>query len=150
MNKSTILERLNMLVKLCEKTEPDIPSDTQLFTEHLISVQGMVKSIRDLHTGKQTIDPDSERDMMISIMRESNKIWRLRNKVKNGEWDDLSGAVIDEEIEDYLVEGQKINAIKYYRSEMKERFDKVVSLRGAKDYVDMIQEDMRRRGIIIT
>ena len=150
MNKSTILERLNMLVKLCEKTEPDIPSDTQLFTEHSISVQGMVKSVRDLHTGKQTIDPDSERNLMITIMRESNKIWKLRNKVKNGEWNDLSGAVIDVEIEDYLVEGQKINAIKYYRSEMKERFDKVVSLRVAKDYVDMIQEDMRRRGIIIT
>ena len=150
MNKSTILERLNMLVKLCEKTEPDIPSDTQLFTEHSISVQGMVKSVRDLHTGKQTIDPDSERNLMITIMRESNKIWKLRNKVKNGEWNDLSGAMIDEEIEDYLVEGQKINAIKYYRSEMKERFDKVVDLRVAKDYVDMIQEDMRRRGIIIT
>ena len=150
MNKSTILERLNMLVKLCEKTEPDIPSDTQLFTEHSISVQGMVKSVRDLHTGKQTIDPDSERNLMITIMRESNKIWKLRNKVKNGEWNDLSGAMIDEEIEDYLVEGQKINAIKYYRSEMKERFDKVVSLKVAKDYVDMIQEDMRRRGIIIT
>ena len=150
MNKSTILERLNMLVKLCEETEPDIPSDTQLFTEHSISVQGMVKSVRDLHTGKQTIDPDSERNLMITIMRESNKIWKLRNKVKNGEWNDLSGAMIDKEIEDYLVEGQKINAIKYYRSEMKERFDKVVSLRVAKDYVDMIQEDMRRRGIIIT
>ena len=149
MNKSTILERLNMLVKLCEKTEPDIPSDTQLFTEHSISVQGMVKSVRDLHTGKQTIDPDSERNLMITIMRESNKIWKLRNKVKNGEWDDLSGAVIDEEIEDYLVEGQKINAIKYYRSEMKERFDKVVSLRVAKDYVDMIQRTMRKRGIVL-
>ena len=150
MNKSVILDRLEMLVKLCEETEPDIPSDTQLFTEHSISVQGMVKSVRDLHTGKQTIDPDSERNLMITIMRESNKIWKLRNKIKNGEWDDLSGAVIDKEIEDYLVEGQKINAIKYYRSEMKERFDKVVSLRVAKDYVDMIQEDMRRRGIIIT
>ena len=149
MNKSTILERLNMLVKLCEKTEPDIPSDTQLFTEHSISVQGMVKSVRDLHTGKQTIDPDSERNLMITIMRESNKIWKLRNKVKNGEWDDLSGAVIDKEIEDYLVEGQKINAIKYYRSEMKERFDKVVSLRVAKDYVDMIERTMRKRGIVL-
>ena len=150
MDKSVILDRLEMLVKLCEETEPDIPSDTQLFTEHSISVQGMMKSVRDLQTGKQTIDSDSERDLMITIMRESNKIWKLRNKVKNGEWNDLSGAVIDVEIEDYLVEGQKINAIKYYRSEMKERFDKVVSLRVAKDYVDMIQEDMRRRGIIIT
>ena len=83
-------------------------------------------------------------------MRESNKIWRLRNKVKNGEWDDLSGAVIEEKIEDYLVEGQKINAIKHYRNEMNEKFDEEVSLREAKNYVDNLQENMRRRGVIIT
>ena len=148
MDKSIILDRLKMLIKLCEETEPDIPSDTQLFTEHSISVQGMMKSVRDLQTGKQTIDSDSERDLMISIMRESNKIWRLRNKVKNGEWDDLSRVVIEEEIEDYLAQGQKINAIKYYRSEMKDRFDEEISLREAKDYVDQIHHDMKRRGVI--
>ena len=148
MNKSTILERLNMLVKLCEKTEPDIPDDTQLFTEHSISVQGMIKSVRDLHIGRQNIDDDSERNLMITIMRESNKIWKLRNKVKNGEWDDLSHAVIEEETEDFLAEGQKINAIKYYRSEMKDRFNVEVSLRDAKDYVDQLHHDMRRRGML--
>ena len=148
MNKSAILERLELLVKLCEETEPDIPNDTQLFTEHSISVQGMMKSVRDLQTGKQTIDSDSERDLMINIMRESNKIWKLRNKVKNGEWDDLSHAVIEEETEDFLAEGQKINAIKYYRSEMKDRFNVEVSLREAKDYVDQLHHDMRRRGML--
>ena len=148
MNKSVILDRLEMLVKLCEETEPDLPSDTQLFSEHSISVHEMMKEIRDLHTGKQTIDPDSERDLMINVMRESNKIWRLRNKVKNGEWDDLSRAVIEEEIEDFLADGQKINAIKYYRSEMKDRFDEEISLRDAKDYIDQIHHDMKRRGII--
>ena len=148
MNKSVILDRLEMLVKLCEETEPDLPSDTQLFSEHSISVHEMMKEIRDLHTGKQTIDPDSERDLMINVMRESNKIWRLRNKVKNGEWDDLSRAVIEEEIEDYLAQGQQINAIKYYRSEMKDRFDEEISLREAKDYIDQIHHDMKRRGII--
>ena len=148
MNKSAILERLEMLESLCEKTEPDIPNDKQLFTEHSISVQGMIKSIRDLHTGKQTIDPDSERDLMINIMRESNKIWRLRKKVENGEWDDLTQIEMEEEIEDYLAEGQKINAIKYYRSEMKDRFDEEISLREAKDYVDQIHHDMKRRGVI--
>jgi len=108
----------------------------------------MIKSVRDLHTGKRTIDPDSERNLMISIMRESNKIWRLRHKIKNGEWDDSSRAVIEEEIEEFLAESMKINAIKYYRSEMKDRFDVEVSLREAKDYVDQIDNDMRRRGII--
>ena len=148
MNKSVILERLEMLESLCEKTEPDIPDDTQLFTEHSISVQGMMKSVRDLHTGKQTVNSDSERDLMINVMRESNKIWKLRNKVKNGEWDDLSQAVIEEETEDFLAEGQKINAIKYYRSEMKDRFNVEVSLREAKDYVDQLHHDMRRRGML--
>ena len=148
MDKSVILDRLEMLVKLCEETEPDLPSDTQLFSEHSISVHEMMKEIRDLHTGKQTIDTDSERNLMINIMRESNKIWRLRNKIKNGEWDDLSRAVIEEEIEDYLAQGQKINAIKYYRSEMKDRFDEEISLREAKDYIDQIHHDMKRRGVI--
>ena len=147
MDKSIILDRLKMLIKLCEETEPDIPSDTQLFTEHSISVQGMMKSVRDLHT-VQHIDDDSERKLFINIMRESNKIWRIRNKVKNGEWDDLSRAVIEEEIEDYLAQGQQINAIKYYRSEMKDRFDEEISLREAKDYIDQIHHDMKRRGII--
>ena len=148
-NKSgIILGKLKLLGKLCEETEPDIPNDTQLFTEHSISVQGMMKSVRDLQTGKQTIDSDSERDLMINIMRESNKIWRIRNKVKNGEWDDLSHAVIEEETEDFLAEGQKINAIKYYRSEMKDRFDVEVGLKDAKDYVDQIHRDMKHRGII--
>ena len=149
MNKSVILDRLEMLIKLCEETEPDIPySDTQLFTEHSISAQEMMKSVRDLHTGQQNIDDDSERKLLINIMRQSNKIWRTRNKVKNGEWDDLSRAVIEEEIEDYLAQGQQINAIKYYRSEMKDRFDEEISLREAKDYIDQIHHDMKRRGII--
>ena len=148
MDKSVILDRLEMLIKLCGETEPDIPNDKQLFSEHSISVQEMMKEVRDLHTGKQTVDPDSERNLMINIMRESNKIWRLRNKVKNGEWDDLTRLEVEEEIEDYLAQGQKINAIKYYRSEMKDRFDEEVSLRDAKDYVDQIHHDMKRRGVI--
>jgi hypothetical protein len=148
MDKSVILDRLDMLIKLCGETESDIPNDKQLFSEHSISVQEMMKEVRDLHTGKQIVDPDSERDLMINIMRESNKIWRLRNKVKNGEWDDLTRIEMEEEIEDYLAQGQKINAIKYYRSEMKDRFDEEVSLREAKDYVDQIHHDMKRRGVI--
>ena len=149
MNKAVILDRLEMLVTLCEKTEPDIPSDRYLFTQHSISVQDMMKEVRDLHTGRHNRSEDSERKLLINIMRESNKIWRLRNKVKNGEWDDLSRAVIEEEIEDFLADNQKINAIKYYRSEMKDKYDIEMGLREAKDYIDNIHDDMKRRGIII-
>ena len=147
MNKTLILDRLELLVKLCEKTEPDIPTEKRLFTEHSISVHEMIKEVRELHTGIKIIDPDSDRDLMINIMRQANKIWRLRNKVKNGEFDELSHIEMDETIEDYIAQGQKINAIKYYRQEMSEQFGEQVTLREAKDHIDDIAANMRLRGI---
>ncbi len=147
MDKSVILDRLEMLVGLCEKTEPDVPSERHLFTEHSISVHSMIKEIRDLTRGIKTIDPDSERDLIIKVMRESNKIWRLRNKVKNGEFDGLAMQELDEAIEEFLAQGQKINAIKHYRQEMQDQLKEQVSLRDAKDYVDTIHADMKRRGM---
>ena len=147
MNKTAILERLEMLISLCEKTEPDIPNDRQLFSDHIISTQTMIKEVRALQFGKNNIDPDSERDLLINIMKQSNKIWKIRNKVKNGEWDSLEMLEMYETIEDYLAQGQKINAIKYYRQEMDEKFNEQVSLREAKEHIDKISDDMRLRGI---
>ena len=147
MNKKLILDRLELLVKLCEKTEPDIPTEKRLFTEHSISVHEMIKEVRELHTGIKIIDPDSDRDLMINIMRQANKIWRLRNKVKNGEFDELSHIEMTEQIEDYIAQGQKINAIKYYRQEMSEQFGEQVTLREAKDHIDDIAANMRLRGM---
>ena len=148
MNKKLILDRLELLVKLCEKTEPDIPTEKRLFTEHSISVHEMIKEVRELHTGIKNIDPDSDRDLKINIMRHANKIWRLRNKVKNGEFDDLSHIEMNETIEDYIAQGQKINAIKYYRQEMSEQFGEQVTLREAKDHIDKIADDMKLRGMV--
>ena len=147
MDKALILDRLEMLVSLCEETEPDVPTERHLFTEHSISVQSMIKEIRDLTRGITAIDPDSQRDLLINVMRESNKIWRLRNKVKNGDFDDLANLEMNETIEDFLAQGQKINAIKHYRQEMHDQFKEQVSLREAKDYVDAIHDDMKRRGM---
>tara|TARA_B100000809_G_C15077662_1_gene508477 strand:+ start:391 stop:840 length:450 start_codon:yes stop_codon:yes gene_type:complete len=147
MDKSVILDRLELLVSLCEKTEPDVPSERYLFTEHSISVQNMISEVRELTTGMKSINPDSERDLIINVMRESNKIWRLRNKVKNGEFDGLAMQELDEAIEEFLVKGHKINAIKHYRQKMQDQFKEQVSLREAKDYVDAIHADMKRRGM---
>ena len=137
MNKQLILDRLELLVKLCEKTEPDIPTEKRLFTEHTISVHEMLEEVRIL----------TDSSTLIKIMRQANKIWRLRNKVKNGEFDDLSYIEMTEQIEDYIAQGQKINAIKYYRQEMQDQFKETVTLREAKDYVDSIHNDMKRRGM---
>ena len=147
MNKKLVLDRLDLLIKLCEETEPGVPTEKYLFNTHLIQSQDMLTEARDLHTGRNLIDPDSEGTLLTNIMKQANKIWRIRNKVKNGEWDDLSYIEMTEQIEDYISQNQKINAIKYYRQEMSDQFGEQVTLRKAKEYIDKISDDMRLRGI---
>ena len=151
MHKNLILDRLEMLVKLCNETEPDkwTPGDGSLFSRQYITANEMVSRVRNLHTGKQIIDPDNEREELISIMKCANRIWKIRNKIKNGEWDDSTRLEMEEEIEDYITQGQKINAIKYYRQEMIDKFDEQVTLREAKDHIDHIAGSMKLRGMTV-
>ena len=148
MDKSNILLRLEMLADLCDTTEPDVPSDKLLFSNHLIEVQNMITLVTDMANGGVNFEPGTEREQLIEVMRSSNKIWKFRNKIKNGEVDTIDHAEMIDEIEDYLAQGQKINAIKYYREEMQHRFDERVSLRESKDFVDSIDDDLKRRGIV--
>ena len=142
MDKKNILARLEMLVELCEKTEPEIPSDTYLFSGQLLAAQEMVKRVTDAPLG-------ADKNEQIEIMREANKIWKMRNK-----WDEdgingnLEEIEMIEAIEDFIAQGQKINAIKLYRTDMQRIFSQNVTLREAKDYIDQIGVDMKRRGII--
>ena len=144
MDKSNILLRLEMLTDLCETTEPDVPSDKHLFSKHLIEVQNMITLVTDI----ENFEPSVEREQLTQVMKSSNRIWRFRNKIKNGELDMTEQVEMLDEIEDYLAQGQKINAIKYYRDEMKVRFDEQVSLRESKDFVDSIDADLKRKGIV--
>ena len=150
MNKNLILYRLEMLIKLCDETEPKkwTPGDGSLFSTQFVTANEMVMKVRELHLGKKILDPDTEREELISIMKCANRIWKIRNKIKNGEFDNLSYLEMNDMIEDYIARGEKINAIKYYRQEMDENYDFKVSLREAKEYIDNTAEDMRRRGII--
>jgi len=150
MNKKLILYKLEMLVKLCEETEPErwTPGDGSLFSTQCITAMGMLKKVRNLHLGKEILDPDSEREELISIMKCANRTWKIRNKIKNGELDGKYQININDTIEDYIARGEKINAIKYYRQEMDENCDVRVSLKEAKEYIDNTAEDMIRRGII--
>jgi len=70
------------------------------------------------------------------------------NKIKNGELDDKHQINMNDQIEEYIAQNQKINAIKYYRQEMDENYSIRMTLREAKEYIDNTAEDMRRRGII--
>ena len=139
--KNKILDRFEMLVRLCEETEPDIPSEKYLFTGQLIAAKEMYDRVE---TGVSF----SENELP-ELMRQANKIWKIRNKIKNGEWDDLSYIEMTEQIEDYIAQKQKINAIKYYRQEMGDQFNEQVSLREAKEHIDKIADDMRLRGILL-
>ena len=152
MDKIFIVEKLEMLVSLIEKTEPTlVPSDTSngknLFSTQFITTMEMLKKVRDWHAGRNVQDPDSEREELISMMKCANRIWKTRKKILNGEWDSLEMLEVHDTIEDYIAQGQKINAIKYYRQEMTDKFDEQVTLREAKDHIDHIANSMKLRGI---
>ena len=53
-----------------------------------------------------------------------------------------------EEVEDFIAQGQKINAIKVYRNKMKEIYGTKLGLRECKDYIDSLQVDLNKRGVI--
>ncbi len=141
MNKEHVLDRLELLVTLCGETEPDVPDDKTLFTGQYVAAKEMLEKVanKNFHLTDYS---------MTDIMKQANKLWKMRNKVKNGEWDNLEHSVMIEDIEDFIAQNQKINAIKYYRNEMKEKFDDEVSLREAKEFVDQLQVTMKSRGMI--
>ena len=142
MDKSNILTRLEMLVELCERTEPKVPSDVYLFSGQLIAAQEMVKRVTEEPFG-------TDRDDQMDIMREANKIWKMRNKWdKEGIDGNIEEIEMVEAIEDFVAQSQKINAIKLYRTDMERIFGQRISLREAKDYIDQIMVDMKRKGIL--
>ena len=140
MNNAQILERLESLETLIEKTEPDIPNEKDLFSMHSIQTQENIEWMRSIVTGNSNHDQDSTRIKIIHIMKDSNRIWGIRNKIHNGEWDDLEMLEVEDTIKDLLSQHQKINAIKYYRNYMSEQLNVDMGLRQAKDTIDAIGE----------
>ena len=139
MDKAIIIIRLELLISLIEETEPDIPDKKNLFSQHAITTMEMLKKVSTRNL---------ESDELISIMYCANRIWKTRNKIKDGEWDSLEMLEVHETVEEHLAQGNKISAIKYYRATMETHFNEEVSLREAKDFVDAIESDMKRKKII--
>ena len=139
MDRELIIMRLEMLVSLIENTEPDIPDKKNLFSHHIITAMEMLDKINNRKL---------EREELISMMKCANRIWKTRNKIKDGEWDSLEMLEVHETVEEQLAQGAKIAAIKYYRETMGTHFNEEVSLREAKDFVDAIESDMKRKKII--
>jgi hypothetical protein len=140
MDNAKIIERLESLETLIDKTEPDIPNEDHLFSLHSIQTQVNIEWMRGIVTGNSNHDQDSTRTKIIEIMKDSNRIWGIRNKIKNGEWDDLEMLEVEDTIKDLLSQNQKINAIKYYRQYMHDELKVNMGLRQAKDTIDAIGE----------
>ena len=140
MDNAKILERLGSLESLIDKTEPDIPNEKDLFSMHSIETQENIDWVRSIVTGNSNHDQDSTRIKLIQIMKDSNRIWGIRNKIHNGEWDDLKMLKVEDTIKDFLSQNQKINAIKYYRQYMHDELKVNMGLRQAKDTIDAIGE----------
>ena len=138
LDNAKILERLESLETLIDKTEPDIPNEKDLFSMHSIETQENIDWVRSIVTGNSNHDQDSARMKIIQIMKDSNRIWSIRNKILNGDWDDLEMLEVEDTIKDLLSQHQKINAIKYYRNYMNEQLNVDMGLRQAKDTIDAI------------
>ena len=138
MDNAKIIEKLESLEALIDKTEPDIPNEKDLFSMHSIQTQENIEWMRSIVTRNSNHDQDSERIKIIQIMKDSNRIWGIRNKIHNGDWDDLEMLEVEDTIKDFLSRNEKINAIKYYRSYMKEELRVDMGLRQAKETIDAI------------
>ena len=152
MNKDMILERIDSLVTLCEKTEPDYTNSNILFTGQYIAAQEMHAKIARLILEDHDEISIRAREEIVQVMKESNIIYKMRRKMKKWkeEGKDFTAEALqmEAEIEDYLVSGQKINAIKAYRAGMKDIFDEEVSLRDSKHHIDTVHEDLKRKGLV--
>ena len=85
-------------------------------------------------------------------MKESNIIYKMRKKMEKWkeEGKDFTAEALqmEAEIEDFLVANQKINAIKAYRTGMKDIFGEEVTLRDSKNHIDNVYDDLERKGLV--
>ena len=132
MKKKSVLKKLYTLDTLINKTEPDIMPDTHLFSIHTIENQNNMMMIEEGRC--------STRDIK-EIMQKSNIIWTMRNKIHNGEWESLEPLYeLELELKDFCKNGNKIQAIKRYRSYMSQNYNIDITLKIAKYTVDALSE----------
>ena len=137
--KDWVVEKLNRLVKLSRATEPDQPDDTSLFTPHTIDAYDLLDRVEKRYDSMSSSD-------LVEIMLQANRIWKIRKKVWNGEWDALPEAQLIYEVEDYIIRGAKINAIKHYKYNSERVFGKSYGLKESKQAIDNMEADLRKRG----
>jgi len=148
ISKDSLNNKLEKLELLINKTQPDEADKEQLFQQHQIDNLDNIRYVNALDINIS----NEEREHLIYIMRTSNRVWKMRNKMLDGDWnlEDIQLDEMESEIRDHIAAGAKIAAIKHYRQVMNEELGKQVSLRDAKDRVDNLEREMKyQQGMII-
>ena len=132
MKNKAVLKKLYTLDVLINQTEPDIMPDSHLFSAHTIENQNNIMMIEEGRTTSRDIK---------DIMQKSNVMWTMRNKIKNGEWETLEPMYeLEMELRDLCQNGNKIQAIKRYRSYMDRHYNIDITLKIAKYTIDALSE----------
>ena len=132
MKNKAVLKKLYTLDVLINQTEPDIMPDSHLFSHHTIENQNNIMMIEEGRTTSRDIK---------DIMQKSNVMWTMRNKIKNGEWETLEPLYeLEMELRDLCQNGNKIQAIKHYRSYMDRNYNIDITLKIAKYTIDALSE----------
>ena len=132
MKNKAVLKKLYTLDVLINSTEPDVEPDSHLFSVHTIENQNNIMMIEEGRTTSRDIK---------DIMQKSNIMWTMRNKIKNGEWETLEPLYeLEMELRDLCKNGNKIQAIKRYRSYMSQNYNTEITLKIAKYTIDALSE----------
>ena len=134
ITKESVQNKLKKLSELVEKTEPE-EEYVELFTSGQMDCYSMMVMV-DEEWDKLS------REEIREVMERSNQIWKERKWIESGKVDSLEEAKYRGLITDYLKRGEKINAIKVYRTNTSS------SLKEAKDYVDALQEVLIKEGTL--
>ena len=135
VTKELVQNKLKHLCELVEKTEPKdfFEKSHELFTSGQMDCYSMMVMV------DEEWDRLS-REEIREVMERSNQIWKERKWIETGKVDNLEEAKYRALVIDYLKRGEKINAIKIYRT------NKGSSLKEAKDYVDALTIVLQEEG----
>ena len=133
-----VVERIEILRNLITDTQPEVMgydlNDNYLFQQDQVDVESMMRQLaeRDIHD-------------MSELMKDANRIYNFRKRVKNGEVDikDIEAGYLDEVLKELIMKGQKINAIKHYRNVMDRDFGTTISLKTAKYTIDALAQNIK-------
>ena len=138
-----------MLIDLCHNTEPDVDKLNGHKTNHIFSAHTI--DAHELYRKTKQEYGYNDHFEVGTIMKQANTIWKLRKRWEaadeNNQQKDYYtfGKEVEmmNDIDGLLKSGNRISAIKLYRSEMKDIYGMKVGLKECKDFIDSFYDDKK-------